>query len=50
MVKPSFNFEGKKAQFCQTHMLPGMVNVADRKCLAPGCKKLPTYGIPGLAP
>ena len=44
----SYNNEGKKkAIYCTTHKLKGMVDVIHKKCKHQGCKKNPTYNNEG---
>jgi len=35
----------KKALYCSTHKLEGMINVKDKTCIYPNCKTRPIYNI-----
>ena len=45
----NFALPGKPAVVCQTHILPGMMNVNSRKCNVAGCAIQPSYAAPGSA-
>mmetsp|Transcript_23460 Transcript_23460/g.60350 ORF Transcript_23460/g.60350 Transcript_23460/m.60350 type:complete len:102 (-) Transcript_23460:254-559(-) len=38
--------DGGRASRCAMHKLPGMVDVASRKCEVEGCRTRPHYGMP----
>ncbi len=40
----SFGAVSGAAEFCKAHKLAGHVNVRDKKCIHPGCSKIPHYG------
>lgn len=42
-VRPSFNFEGLKAEYCGNCKDPKMVNVISKTCIHPACKKQPRF-------
>ena len=47
-VRPSYNNEGeKKAVYCVTHKLEGMVNVKNKTCINEGCNVRPCYNNEG---
>jgi hypothetical protein len=48
-VRPTFNFEGFKAEFCNSCKSENMINVVDERCF---CKKLtsPNFNYEGLRP
>ena len=41
---PSFGTEQGQPRFCQTHQLPGMRSVVNKRCEFPDCGKQPSFG------
>ena len=38
-MRPSFNYQGKIAMYCEKHKQKGMVNIAHRTCQFEGCHR-----------
>lgn len=45
-----YGFPDGKAMYCAEHQRPGMVDLKDKKCEFPLCRKIPSYGFEGQRP
>ena len=46
----TYGYEGQRAQFCKPHSRDGMVDVNNKRCEHPGCKRQATYSHTGQRP
>jgi hypothetical protein len=47
-TRPHYNVEGeKKALYCVTHKLDGMIDVKNKTCIHPNCKTRPVFNVEG---
>ena len=46
-TRPTFNMEGKKAEYCFTHKTLDMIDVKHQTCMEPNCKTRPTFNMEG---
>ena len=44
LAKASFGWLGGDMEFCSVHKVPGMLNLASKKCREPGCSVVPSFG------
>ena len=49
-TRPTYNFEGKKPLYCNSHKKEGMIDVIHERCCEEGCKIIPTYNFEGKKP
>mmetsp|Transcript_27548 Transcript_27548/g.36121 ORF Transcript_27548/g.36121 Transcript_27548/m.36121 type:complete len:541 (+) Transcript_27548:143-1765(+) len=46
----TYGYDGQKPMFCKPHMLPGMVDMASRRCCHDDCRKSSSFAFKGQQP